>query len=523
MPNQSNDQLFQLIKTLSKAEKRGFKIYATRTSPPDAKFIQLFDAMDKAQGYDESAIIKKVNGLKKRQFSNLKAHLYKQVLISLRLINAGHNIDIQIREQIDYARILYNKGLYGQSLSILERTKELARENHRATITHEILVFEKIIESQYITRSLENRAEELIHETCETLDSLDRYNKLSNLSLRLYSIYIKNGHVRNQKDYETITRYFKKALNSLDLTKLGFYEELYLYVSYAWYSLVIQDFLLQYRYAQKWVDLFRRHPEMQATEPIWYMKGMHVLLEALFVLGHYTRHEKELQKLDAFIGDPPVRTNQNLITNGFIYSFTSKLNSHFIAGTFSEGIYLIPEIKREIDKLAGRVDPHRVLIFYYKFACMYFGAGDNKKSIHYLNKIINYPDQHLREDLQCFSRILNLIAHYELGNRQLVEYQIRSTYRFLSKMNDLNKVQAEILKFLGNSDKIKDSDIREEFRLLLQKLLKINEMPFQKRHFLYLDVVSWLESKISEIPVQEVIQAKFKPRSTRKSAAEHHN
>ena len=47
MPNQPNDHLFQLIKSLSKAEKRGFKIYGTRTSSEDAKFIQLFDAIDK--------------------------------------------------------------------------------------------------------------------------------------------------------------------------------------------------------------------------------------------------------------------------------------------------------------------------------------------------------------------------------------------------------------------------------------------------------------------------------------------
>ena len=43
MANQPNDHLYQLIKSLTKAEKRGFKIYATRTSNPDAKFIKLFD------------------------------------------------------------------------------------------------------------------------------------------------------------------------------------------------------------------------------------------------------------------------------------------------------------------------------------------------------------------------------------------------------------------------------------------------------------------------------------------------
>ncbi|HBQ60407.1 MAG TPA: hypothetical protein DD671_12505, partial [Balneolaceae bacterium] len=114
---------------MTKAEKRAFKIYATRNSSPDAKFIKLFDAMDKASDYDEEQIINSIKGVKKRQFSNLKAHLYKQVLTSLRLTNINHNVDIYLREQIDHARILYNKGLYKQSLRLLDKAKSLAHQN----------------------------------------------------------------------------------------------------------------------------------------------------------------------------------------------------------------------------------------------------------------------------------------------------------------------------------------------------------------------------------------------------------
>lgn len=68
MANQPNDHLYQLIKSLSKAEKRSFKIYATRTSSSDAKFIQLFDAIDKAKEYDEEVIFSKISDLKKCSF-----------------------------------------------------------------------------------------------------------------------------------------------------------------------------------------------------------------------------------------------------------------------------------------------------------------------------------------------------------------------------------------------------------------------------------------------------------------------
>jgi hypothetical protein len=67
----------------------------------------------------------------------------------------------QIREQIDFATILYNKGLYRQSLKILDKTKILALENDEK-LAYEIVEFEKLIESQYITRSIQGRADELV-------------------------------------------------------------------------------------------------------------------------------------------------------------------------------------------------------------------------------------------------------------------------------------------------------------------------------------------------------------------------
>src|SRR3982751_5620049 len=115
MPNRSTDPLFQLIKTLEKSEKRNFKLYATRNSSSDElKSVQLFDALDKMEEYDEASLLRKNESIRKQQLSNLKAHLYKQILSSLRLINDEANIDIQLNEQMDYARILYNKGLYLQ-------------------------------------------------------------------------------------------------------------------------------------------------------------------------------------------------------------------------------------------------------------------------------------------------------------------------------------------------------------------------------------------------------------------------
>ena len=123
MTKGQKDNLFVLIKSLSKSEKRQFKLYVGRLGVnEDSKFLTLFNILDKSQYYDEELILKR-GFVKKQQLSNLKAHLYKQILISLRLNPSRQNVRIQIREQLDFATILYHKGLYKQSLKILDKAK----------------------------------------------------------------------------------------------------------------------------------------------------------------------------------------------------------------------------------------------------------------------------------------------------------------------------------------------------------------------------------------------------------------
>src|SRR5258708_14917148 len=184
MPNRSSDALFQLIKSLEKSEKRNLKLYIKRNSgSEDLKITQLFDAMDKMEEYDEAQLLKKNKSIKKQQLSNAKAHLYRQILSSLRLIKNDDNIDIQLHEQLDYARILYNQGLYLQSLKMLDRIKENARSYNQLTFLLQVLFFEQKIEALHITRSMQDRADRLANEMDEVNNRLSLTGSLSNLSL----------------------------------------------------------------------------------------------------------------------------------------------------------------------------------------------------------------------------------------------------------------------------------------------------------------------------------------------------
>lgn len=509
MSNRSSDALFQLVRSLEKSEKRNFKLYVKRNTGADTlKIIQLFDALDKMKEYDEKLLLKKAKGITKQQLANTRAHLYKQILSSLRLIKDEDNIDIYLHEQMDFARVLFNKGLYLQSLKILDRLKETAKANQQLTFLQQALFFEKKIETLYITRSMQDRADQLVIESNEVSNQLLLVNQLSNLSLQLYSWYIRHGHARNEKDIESIREFYKTHLpHGLEKTT-GFYELLYLYQCNVWYAFIRQDFLQYYRYSQKWVDLFSKYPDLLDVETASYIKGMHNLMGAHFNLRNHKKLAETIKEFRKFTRVKWVEENENDRILAYQYLYAAQLNLSFLQGTFTKGLRMVPFLEDMVKKYGIYLDTHRVLVFYYKIASLYFGSGNNEKAIDYLNRIINQKGD-LRTDIQCYARLLHLIAHYELGNFDLLEYLTRSVYRYMAKMESLSKVEEEMFSFLRRSFHLGAHAVKAEFETLLVKLKQYEGNPLEARAFVYLDVISWLQSKISGVNVEDVIREKF--------------
>ncbi len=162
----------------------------------------------------------------------------------------------------------------------------------------------------------------------------------------------------------------------------------------------------------------------------------------------------------------------------------------------------------KIDNFKNKIDEYHIMVFYYKFASLYFGAEQYENCIFYLEKIIKNKGLKMREDLLCFSRILNLVAHYEAGLDQNLDVLIRSTYKFLIKMNELHLVQKKFIDFLRNLSNIYPHELKNAFIDLHKELKVFENHPYEKRSFMYLDMISWLESKIDNVPVESIIKKK---------------
>ena len=507
MPKHQTDHLIVLIQSLTKAEKRNFRIFANRQSSTDEKlFMQLFDYIEHSKNFSEEELLRKNPLIKKSQLSNIKANLYKQLISSLCHLHRNTYEDIAIRELLDAARILHSKGMYKAALDILEKARRQACAIKDYSLAYTALDFERRIENHYITGSMSEKAEVLKKQSDELVDTIKNGNDLSNLSLLLYGLYLKYGYVKDKRDYEYITDYFQTHLPKINVRDLKFYEKIYYFQSFVWYYHMIQDFANYYKFSQKWVDTFESDPEMIEKDCALYIKGLHNALNALYMAGKREKFISYYQIFKNFGEHNTDLFNTNDASVFQLVNYVHMLNRIFLTGEYDKGVKEITLLEKTVKNNDFNWDNNRLTIFYYKIACVHFGADDYSKALTYLNYIINSPTSDIRIDIQCFARILSLIAHFELGNDVLVSYQIKSVYRFLSNMEDLQGVQKEIFSFLRRTPRIFKSELKIEFKKLRSRLIPYRSQAYERRPFLYLDIIAWLDSKISGTRIQEVIK-----------------
>lgn len=508
MSKKYSEGLIDLILSMSKAEKRNFRLFSTRNSTKDdLKFLLLFDYIERVVTYDDDRFLTKHPQIKKQQLSNLKSHLYRQILASMRQLAVGNFNEMEIREKIDFALILQNKGFTELALKQLEKAFDLTQKGGHNILGLEITEIAKNIETQYFTRSLVSRVGMLTKRSSSAEKRVSYSVTFSNLFLEVFGLYLKNGYVRDEAEYLSAKRFLNARMVHYVPSELGFEEKNNLYSAMVWYHLIVQDFVMNYKYAKLWLDLFDENPVYMQTRPELYLKAQNNYLIALHNLRNYKRFDSALER---FVSERSLYQNNESISLIYdFYYYSNVVNRYYLEGRFQDGLQLVPELLRFIRINGDRLDDHRIMNLYYKVACMYFGAGDNRKTIHYLNYVFQFGSNTLRDDIQSFARILNLIAHFELGNEDLLESQIKSVYRYLSKKEEMRGVQKEIILFLRNMPYNTKGSLKRAFSDLHERLSVLTKDRFEKRAFLYLDIIAWLECKLEGVTVEQMVRRKF--------------
>lgn len=497
MPTIKKDLLFDLVKSLSKSEKRNFRIYAKKIQQnKEVLFLRLFNYLEKQNQFDVNELLENSNLFKKEQIPNLKRNLYYHLLTSLRLLYSQKYTSLEIREFLDHAEILYNKGLYLQALKLLARAKKIAYRNHQHMLHLEIVAFESRIESRHITRSHTQRMTDLMEESTTCDQVISRVSNLANLKLYLQRVFINNGHLKTQQKKQELLQYFKQKTKGLESQHPSFFEQAFYFQSFYWYHFLVQDFEECFDYSQKWVKLYEADCHMINKDIDMYLRAIHHLLNSAFFINNESVLTKELIQFEAFIGDKKNTFSLNTYVQAHLFYYQAKFNQYFIKEKFEDGVHLIPKVLAFIADYDYLLDEYKVMILYYKIACCYFGDRQPDRSLDYLNKIINSPSRVLREDILLYARILAMVCYYETDNDVTINYFINTINRQLTVLENPDQLSIETIAFFKKLNRAIPRDKPNLFKHFQIRLIELKTFPEERRAFILLNLLGWVKIKL---------------------------
>ncbi|HEY8404521.1 MAG TPA: hypothetical protein VIK71_07910 [Flavobacteriales bacterium] len=512
MSNKSSDSLFRLIKSMTKAEKRYFKVFSSRHIIGDSNnYLLLFNAIDAMSEYDEEALLKKFKGKSfVARFSISKNRLYNALLKCLDSFHSNSSVDAQLQRQLHSIEILYHKSLYAQSMKLLQSAAKVAEKHEKYTILAEIYKWEKRIleKDNYEEIKSDARIDKILQADRQLTKKLQNYNELWNIKSKIFSQLYKHGKVRSESERARLYQYIREATALFDGKVEGTENAYLLNHIYSGYYFSLGDYAACYPYLLDNLKLIEKKSHLFREEPNIYLS---VLTNAIYVgirLGKWKEARAHIDKLQRMPEQLSVHLNEDLEFRLFTLTKSTELTLYTQSGEFEKGLELVAAIEEGLAKYDDLLSSVRKAHFYFNVAIIYFGLEQYKEALRWVNKLLNNIEIDKTQDIHCIAQILNLVVHLELGNKELLPYALRSTQRFLATRNKAFEFERVMLAFVNESlKKRQDKTQQELYNDLVAQLEVLRKNPMEQIVFEYFDFLAWAKSKASGVKYREMLAA----------------
>jgi hypothetical protein len=499
-------ELFKLIKSLSKSEKRFFKLSSTLQSG-DKNYLRLFDYIDAKDEYNEDLLKKYFKNERFiKHLPSEKNHLYRLILKSLRSFYAEQSVSSILKQEIKNIEILYTKALYKECEKFVVRAKELAKDYERFYFWFELISWEKkLLEQAYEAGEFSRSPDAIVEEEEHVLQLLRNLADYQIIYSRINLIFRSGGFSRTESERAAVDEIANHPLIKGKNTALSTRASSMCYYIKGLCAATKQHFDESFGFFARTREILDKNPLIRSDSGQRYVMTICYLLRCFIEKEQFIEAEKLLIDLRQLSSQKGFNS-----TDIQVRIFTSSTNLEFLllqkTGKFNGCVDMISNIENLQADFGEKISKEQEILLTYHKAYSYFGVGEFRKALAYLNIVLNDNEQRLRKDVYSYARIFNLIIHYELGNDDYMEYLLKSTKRYLQRHDrafEVEKICIEYIKKLpkatGSSDRL----------MLLERMKESLDELFQHaqhRAILeYFNVPAWIISKIYKITFGEAV------------------
>lgn len=507
-----SDDLFQLVKSMSKSEKGYFKKFASKHTIGEKNiYVKLFDAVDGQKEYSEEKLKTKFRGEKfADKLYSTKNYLFNLILKSLSAYHSEKYAVSKLHTMMIELNVLFEKGLYKQFKTLLNKAINIAAENEKPFYL--ALLYNKALNSlatdYYSDDSLNfPKLKQLTLENLDAIRTIEEYHLLYN---EMFYFTKEAGSVRNEKDLARLNQIVSHPLLKDRSKALNFDSKFKYFNIMGHYYRLISDTDNWLKYRKELVKLMESDKKYIKENPRSYILALNNYLHACVITGKEKEFTEYLKKLKQFTKQFENKKEFiDIQSRTFMLISDLELN-HAIRSLKLDNLRsTIENIENGFRKHSESIVENRKTSLYNRIAYACFITRDYNKSIQYINKIMNVTNPKMDPEQHSFARVRSLIVHFEAGNYDLLEYTVKSTQRFLEKANRIYKFEKLLLDFILKAVNYPDDDERLYlYEKLKADILKISDDKFEKNVLEQFDIISWINSKIEQTPMLDVLKQK---------------
>ena len=439
----SIEELYSLIRSMTKSEKRYFRLTSGLQSGPKS-YLTLFDLLDKAPTYDEHTVKSLNEAFPVNSIEPARKHLQRMIMRSLRLFDSDKDTESRLSNLLNEARILYNKGLTKMAFEQLAKAKSLARK--REKFIFYILAAKQ--ELQYLVRSHfvglnEYQLLEKQKEITALLQQELRIHQHAMLHEVLLLRYWKNGIARSQKESLMLNDLLLEEYQLLNAPgeKPFALLEHHLYFQSTYFQMTgSPEGSLKVFYDLN--DLFQQHPHLWKDEPASYFD---VLDGILFDLRWMDRYDD----MNFFLNNmKEIESGENMDAMIPLRILEHELNRKVDQGKSNEARAILENqlvlVNRNISQLPLKIQASLA----FAMARVWLVNMEYSKALKLINKMLNLPSSAMNQAQHVYFQLFHLQITALLKEYDNLHYAIRAAERKLKSERKLYGVEQLILQVL---------------------------------------------------------------------------
>jgi len=504
-----NNQLIALINSLTKSEKRYFKINASLIKTNKMQ-LRMFDLLEKNKISSSDRVIKLLKISKKTNLTVIESRLQSLILKHLRGFHSNSSQGIELNNLLVEIEILYNKRLFKNCAKLILKAKKIATKYEHQLALLTILKWESYIEKEqgkYLLKSQTNLKEILKKEG----ELLTDYSKLIQFKHHTFNLLLlsKNKIVddvdKEIKDYDKLItdKFFDITPSS------SFDEKIFLlnfrgmyYMSKANFNKCHQQYLLLINE----IENSDRKNILISNE---YFFALNNLLLLQVMNNNFDNYNETLTKI--YLQFENISAYNSLLFN---VTQCYELGIYCEIGDVEKGLKLIPKIEKNLKKYDSETNEINKLLFYLNIAIINFFDNEYSKSIYWLNIFLNdysIKKNDVTSNIYYYGHIINILVHFEAKNYESIDYLHNQCINNLKKIRKINKFDKVVLTFIkANSNYLVKSQKEQlnSFHQLKSTLTEIIKTPEESISLHFFDFFSWIDSHLNNVPIADLVRKK---------------